>query len=153
MFKHPSEIDDGLDRWVPLKDRHPDSDSESSVTEFSNPWYESDGVNHGLRPDGGLEIKIEKPSLEEEYSRLALVDTESAVSLDEIGTWVSSLMAKSGISSDEEVKLEVPRVGLDVIVSELRLSPKKQKEKSAYERMRALDKDRISCLNPYYQGD
>eukprot|EP00924_Labyrinthula_sp_SR-Ha-C_P008973 snap_masked-scaffold_2-processed-gene-8.16-mRNA-1 protein AED:0.76 eAED:0.76 QI:0/-1/0/1/-1/1/1/0/884 len=100
MFKHPSEIDEGLDRWVPLKDRHPDSDSDSSITEFSNPWYESDGINHCLRPDGGLEIKIEKPSLEEEYSRLALADTESAVSLDEIGTWVSSQMAKSGISSD-----------------------------------------------------
>eukprot|EP00924_Labyrinthula_sp_SR-Ha-C_P006787 maker-scaffold_8-augustus-gene-0.27-mRNA-1 protein AED:0.34 eAED:0.34 QI:0/0/0/0.66/1/0.66/3/0/1184 len=153
MFRHPVEVDEGLDRWAPLKDRHPDSDSDSSITEFSNPWYESDGINHGLRPDGGLEIKIEKPSLEEEYSRLALVDTESAVSLDEIGTWVSSQMAKSGISSEEEVKLEVPRVGLDVIVSELRLSPKKQKEKLTYERMRALDKDRISCLNPYYQGD
>eukprot|EP00924_Labyrinthula_sp_SR-Ha-C_P012886 snap_masked-scaffold_12-processed-gene-2.6-mRNA-1 protein AED:0.35 eAED:0.39 QI:0/-1/0/1/-1/1/1/0/1366 len=153
MFRHPVEVDEGLDRWAPLKDRHPDSDPDSSITEFSNPWYESDGINHGLRPDGGLEIKIEKPSLEEEYSRLALVDTESAVSLDEIGTWVSSQMAKSGIPSDEEVKLEVPRVGLDVIVSELRLSPKKQKEKLTYERMRALDKDRISCLNPYYQGD
>eukprot|EP00924_Labyrinthula_sp_SR-Ha-C_P011809 snap_masked-scaffold_88-processed-gene-0.5-mRNA-1 protein AED:0.75 eAED:0.76 QI:0/-1/0/1/-1/1/1/0/377 len=112
MFKHPSEIDKGLDRWVPLKDRHPDSDSESSVVEFSNPWYESAGINHGLRPDGGLEIKVEEPSLKEEYSRLALVDTESAVSLDEIGTWVSSQIVKSDHSSSEEIKIEVPRVGL-----------------------------------------
>eukprot|EP00924_Labyrinthula_sp_SR-Ha-C_P011944 augustus_masked-scaffold_156-processed-gene-0.1-mRNA-1 protein AED:1.00 eAED:1.00 QI:0/0/0/0/1/1/3/0/626 len=153
MFKHPSETDEGLDRWTPLEDKHPDSDPESSVAEFSDPWYESDGINHGLRPDGGLEIKVERPSLEEEYSRLALVDTESAVSLDEIGTWVSSQIVKSDHSSSKEIKIEVPRVGLDVIVSELRLSPKKQKEKLTYERMRALDKDRISCLNPYYQGD
>eukprot|EP00924_Labyrinthula_sp_SR-Ha-C_P004239 maker-scaffold_3-snap-gene-18.45-mRNA-1 protein AED:0.36 eAED:0.40 QI:0/0/0/1/0/0.33/3/0/1135 len=153
MFKHPSETDEGLDRWTPLEDKHPDSDPESSVAEFSDPWYESDGINHGLRPDGGLEIKVERPSLEEEYSRLALVDTESTVSLDEIGTWVSSQIVKSDHSSSKEIKIEVPRVGLDVIVSELRLSPKKQKEKLTYERMRALDKDRISCLNPYYQGD
>eukprot|EP00924_Labyrinthula_sp_SR-Ha-C_P012983 augustus_masked-scaffold_12-processed-gene-5.11-mRNA-1 protein AED:1.00 eAED:1.00 QI:0/0/0/0/1/1/2/0/1673 len=126
---------------------------EMRVMKFSNPWYESAGINHGLRPDGGLEMKVERPSLEEEYNRLALVDTESAVSLDEIGTWVSSQIVKSDHSSSEEIKIEVPRVGLDVIVSELRLSPKKQKEKLTYERMRALYKDRISCLNPYYQGE
>eukprot|EP00924_Labyrinthula_sp_SR-Ha-C_P006445 augustus_masked-scaffold_57-processed-gene-1.64-mRNA-1 protein AED:1.00 eAED:1.00 QI:0/0/0/0/1/1/9/0/1857 len=152
IFKHPLEIDEGLSRWTGLRDKYTDSDSVSSDLGFSNPWYENEGISHGLRPDDGLEIKIERPSLEEEYSRLALVDTESAVSLEEIGTWVSSQMIKSEISSNEEIKIEVPRGGLDVLVSELRLSPKK-KEKPTFERMRALDKDRISCLNPYYQGE
>eukprot|EP00924_Labyrinthula_sp_SR-Ha-C_P001907 augustus_masked-scaffold_30-processed-gene-2.71-mRNA-1 protein AED:1.00 eAED:1.00 QI:0/0/0/0/1/1/3/0/1192 len=153
MFRHPLDIDEESDRWSPLKDKYTDSDSDSLGTGTLGPWYENDGISHGLRPDGGLEIKIEQPSLEEEYSRLALVDTESAVSLDEIGTWVSTQIVKSDNSSNEEVKIEVPRVGLDVLVSELRLSPKKQKEKLTLERMRALDKDRISCLNPYYHGE
>eukprot|EP00924_Labyrinthula_sp_SR-Ha-C_P007782 maker-scaffold_28-snap-gene-3.8-mRNA-1 protein AED:0.33 eAED:0.36 QI:0/0/0/1/0.5/0.33/3/0/1487 len=153
MFRHPLDIEEESNRWTPLKDKYTDSDSDSFDTGTLHPWYQSERVTHGLRPDGGLEIKIEKPSLEEEYSRLALVDTESSVSLDEIGTWVSSQMIKSENSSSEDVKIEVPRVGLGVLVSELRLSPKKQKEKLTFERMRALDKDRISCLNPYYHGE
>eukprot|EP00924_Labyrinthula_sp_SR-Ha-C_P005539 maker-scaffold_68-snap-gene-0.91-mRNA-1 protein AED:0.68 eAED:0.69 QI:0/0/0/0.5/0/0/2/0/225 len=47
--------------------------------------------------------------------------------------------------------MEVPRVGIDIIASELRPSPKKQKEKLTFERMRALDKERISSFNPYYE--
>eukprot|EP00924_Labyrinthula_sp_SR-Ha-C_P011882 snap_masked-scaffold_76-processed-gene-0.9-mRNA-1 protein AED:1.00 eAED:1.00 QI:0/-1/0/0/-1/1/1/0/147 len=81
-----------------------------------------------------------------------MVDTESAVSLEEISSWVSSQRMKSKTTTQEEVKLEIPRVGIDVIVSELRLSPKKVKEKLTFEGTQALVKDRISSFNSYYES-
>eukprot|EP00924_Labyrinthula_sp_SR-Ha-C_P005557 snap_masked-scaffold_68-processed-gene-0.63-mRNA-1 protein AED:1.00 eAED:1.00 QI:0/0/0/0/1/1/2/0/108 len=69
-----------------------------------------------------------------------MVDTESAVSLEEISNWVSSQRMKSEATMQKEVKME------------LRLSPKKQKEKLTFERMWALDKECISSFNPYYEG-
>eukprot|EP00924_Labyrinthula_sp_SR-Ha-C_P016585 snap_masked-scaffold_6-processed-gene-8.11-mRNA-1 protein AED:0.86 eAED:0.87 QI:0/-1/0/1/-1/1/1/0/205 len=151
MFKHPREVGKGLvGKWHPLQNKYLESSSSSEG--LYDPWYLEERFSYGLRPDGGLEIKVENPDLEEEYSRLAMVDTESAVSLEEISSWVSSQRMKSEATMQKEVKMEVPRVGIDIIASELRLSPKKQKEKLTFERIQALDKDRISSFNPYYEG-
>eukprot|EP00924_Labyrinthula_sp_SR-Ha-C_P015919 augustus_masked-scaffold_4-processed-gene-13.10-mRNA-1 protein AED:0.70 eAED:0.70 QI:0/0/0/0.25/1/1/8/0/1008 len=151
MFKHPREVRKNSVRiWNPLRSKY--SESSSSREGLYDPWNLEDGISHGLRPDGGLEIKVEKPSLEDDYIKLAMVYTESAVSLKEISSWVSAQRMKSEATVYEEVNMEVPRVGIDIIVSELPLSPNKQREKLTFERMQALDKEQISSFNPYYEG-